>query len=519
MKRTALLALVCSSAGLASCAPAMPVRDLVASARFADACAKIRSTPPLEGNPDDMKEYDVLQELAPKAPAKLRIRVLSAFEAEKETGLLAGTSLRLPPLPPGHFPTMVELAKGLPGDTLEQDWLVLEATLEVGASAAASVGLGTIALQERSRASTDASQPWAPRWSAASVWQAWSPSTSQGKSTDQQLAEAFGLSRAAGRTEISVWSLVDLLALGATLGAVDPQTRGSNPLLGTRESPGRTPTPAEKASMEKLAALVQTPACAAVRPGAACTQRLLFKRSMPAVVNTLKVDMSYSFGAGESACSLLDFLEVPLPLAASISAQLASVFERGSVPISDLEKREEVFQRSADACESGRPGCAPVSDCPSSAACGLQSQCHAEGGSCAATAADCESSGACALVGRCQSKGGQCVAPQGASEGCERQCAVAGECEKTGNHCLPGASEQCAASLGCGRFGLCHKDGAFCLPTSSADCASSVACRERGFCSLDKQMCQALTNADCARAEVCTRFGACEAREGMCVTR
>lgn len=501
--------------GLLSCGASRPVGDLVKSGRWLEACHALEKQ---EMGSDDLSRYDVASELSGHVPVKVGARALLAADVEKRIGALQGGSLRLPPFDSRMLQPMFDLSKMPPGDPFERDWLVLEMTIEVDGSAAAPVGLGTVEIEERSRASQDASHPWAPRWNEASPWVRWTPTPGAAKPPEQELATTMGLLREGGTSAPTLWSMLDLGGLVLTGGLIDFKSRGASPLLLAKAFPGRQPTPGEQAAIQKLVALTQVPHCTAVAPGASCTERVLLRRSSPARVNAILIPLLYSLGNGPTACQLDRSFRAPLPPARTVHEQLDTVFGQGQKPLAELEKRESEFEHTSEPCSGDAAKCPPPADCGSSAGCSLEGACRLEGGACAARGVDCENRAYCDLIGTCVAREGHCSTPAEAAEGCEHACAWYGKCEKSGGTCGAGSAAQCASSLACKRFGACQKDLYSCAPASSADCAGSEACKERGWCTLKERTCLAASDTDCAAATVCRTWGACRAEGGMCVS-
>ena len=505
--------------GVVSCGASSPVRDRVKSGQWEEACRELarwrEEQQTTLSNPDDMSEHDVASELAERLPVEVHVRALPAMDVEKRTGLLAGSSLRLAPFDPRLFGPMFEISKMPPADPFDRDWMVIERTVKVGASAVAAVDV-SMALEERSPAARDPNQPWAPRWIYASPWTAWEAPAGKARPEDD-LARALGLSREGGTSAPTLWSMFDLHVLVLSGSLIDPKTRGQAPLLFSKTITGRQPSAEEQAAVRQLLALTAAPPCRAVKPGGSCTDRILLRRANPSSINTVRFSVSYVFGGGDGACHVGDARWAALPPARTVGEQLAAVFGKGGRSLQDLARRESVFQSSSDEVLEGEAASQPVADCGSSAVCSLQGRCQSQGDQCAARTADCEGTPNCLLLGHCVARDGQCAPPAGAAEGCEHACAWWGGCAKSSGACWADAHAHCTDSIACKRFGACQLDLHTCAPGTTADCQASEACRERGFCALQDRKCLAATDADCASSEVCRSGGACRASGGLCV--
>lgn len=503
---------------LVACGSSTPMRDRVSSGKWGEVCTEMgpwRDAQASNAHPGDMPEYEVTSALAASAPVEVTVRALSAAEVEKQTGLLAGPLLRFAPFEPASFQTILEIVRVMPDDPFERDWMVIELTVKVSPTSVAAVDLH-MEMEERSPAPREPDKPWAPRWTSTTPWTAWEVRPAKTTQEDD-LAKAMGFLRTGGTSSPSLWSMFDLGVLVLSGSLIDPKTRGADPLLVSKTIEGRQPSAEERAAIQQVLSLTADPPCGAVKPGASCTDRILFRRASESFLNALRFDVSYVLG-GDGGCRLSDLQWTPLPPARTVREQLDAVFGKGGRTLEDLARRESVFQNTSDEVLDMKPPSGPVEDCGATAACSLWGRCQSQGGQCVARTSECEATDRCRSIGMCVAGNGECAEPAGAAEGCARDCAWWGGCAKPGERCQAQTPAHCASSIACKRFGACQLDLGSCVAKTSADCQASEACRERGFCSFQDDKCQAATDADCASSELCRAAGACKASGGLCVT-
>ncbi|MCA9667617.1 MAG: hypothetical protein KC503_18585 [Myxococcales bacterium] len=354
----------------------------------------------------------------------------------------------------------------------------------------------------------------------------------------------FGPRPGLNRKVFSLGGLLDLVVKAGTLGAIDPNLRGSDQTLRQDLGLGRKrqrretrepPTPPHVQRLRRLIANQCSKSSASAGcscpPGRPCRVMWYYRKSAPgiAAASTAEIQLWLKIEVvqrGERCTFNRPIQTIYLPGKGTVAQRINALFARGPRPLVALgitppdgtgqqktAADAATAARLAKVAEKCRPRCSALGHCH------VFGHIYCE----ARDAASCAASyrgrdfGA-RLLGKNAKGRPTCVADA-------QSCRVSNNCRRIGwcgfqpagedkraptpARCAPTSSEHCAASDACRSNGECALVGTRCRAANATHCSTSRHCREYGWCALSKGRCVAGSRADCKRSRRCRQWGWC----------